>query len=527
MPRSRRSSWLVGRRTLLAGAASLAALRALAQPATGVAAVRPRLGGHPFTLGVASGDPLPDGFVIWTRLALDPLAPGGGMRPEAVRVQWEVAADEQMRRLVRQGTAVAVAEGAHTVHVELRGLEPDRWYWYRFRVGGEASRVGRARTAPLAGAPFGRLRFAFASCQHWEQGYFVAYRHMLADDLDLVVHLGDYIYEVPSWADVVRRHDGPEPMTLDDYRRRHALYKTDPDLQAAHAGCPWAVTWDDHEVDNDYAADQSQDREDPHVFLRRRAAAYQAYWEHMPLRQTALPRGADLRLYHRLTFGDLVELSVLDNRQYRSDQPCGEGRRGGGNLVEGCATRLEAAQTMLGPEQERWLLRGLERSRARWNVIAQQQLMAELLQRTRTGAEAYWSDGWDGYAAARGRILAHIETRRPANPVVIGGDIHSFWVTDLKADFRDPRAPAVATEFVTTSITSLAVPYEVFAAALPDNPHVRFFDGRQRGYVRCTVTPERWQTDLRVVSDVRDRGATARTLASFLIEDGRPGAVRA
>jgi alkaline phosphatase D len=516
----------IGRRALLAGAASLAAMRALAPAATG-AAVRPRKGGYPFALGVASGDPLPDGFVVWTRLAPDPLTPGGGMPPEPVRVQWEVAADEQMRRPLRQGVAVAVPEHAHAVHVELRGLEPDHWYWYRFRVGGEASRVGRARTAPLPGAPFGRFRFAFASCQHWEQGYFAAYRHMLADDLDLVVHLGDYIYEVSSWADEVRRHDGPEPLTLDDYRIRHALYKTDPDLQAAHAACPWAVTWDDHEVDNDYAADQSQDREDPQLFVRRRAAAYQAYWEHMPLRRTALPRGADMRLYHRLTFGDLVELSVLDNRQYRSDQPCGEGKRGGGNLVEGCAARLEAGQSMLGPEQERWLLRGLERSRARWNVIAQQQLMAELRQRTRTGAEAYWTDGWDGYAAARGRILAHLTARQTSNPIVIGGDIHSFWVNDLKSDFRDPRAPAVATEFVATSVTSLGVPYETFAALLPDNPHVRFFESRQRGYVRCGVTAERWQADLRAVSDVRDRAATARTLASFVVEAGRPGAVRA
>jgi alkaline phosphatase D len=516
-----------GRLALLAGAAAVASSRALAALAAGAASERPRLTGFPFALGVASGDPLPDGFVIWTRLAPDPLAAGGGMPAEPVRVEWEVGADERLRRSVRRGAATALPEHAHAVHVELRGLDPDRWYWYRFRAGGETSPIGRTRTAPAAGIPVRRFRFAYASCQHWEQGYFAAYRHMLADDLDLVVHVGDYIYEVSSWGDEVRRHDGPEPLTLDEYRARHALYKTDPDLRAAHAAYPWTVTWDDHEVDNDYAADQSQDRDDPAAFLRRRAAAYQAYWEHMPLRRTAMPRGADMRLYHRLTFGDLVELNVLDNRQYRSDQPCGEGRRGGGNLVEECTSRLEPGRTMLGAEQERWLLRGLERSRARWNVIVQQQLMAEMRHRTRAGGEAYWTDGWDGYAAARGRLLAHIAGGRPPNPVVIGGDIHSFWVTDLKTDFRDVRAPTVATEFVTTSVTSLGARYDFFAAALPDNPHVRFFESRERGYIRCALTPERWQTDLRVVSDVRDRHATARTLASFVVEDGRPGAVRA
>jgi alkaline phosphatase D len=493
-----------------------------------VSAATPRRStGTPFTLGVASGDPAADGFVIWTRLAPDPLTEGGGLPPEPVAVDWEVGPDEKLHRIVRRGTTIARPEWAHTVHVELRGLEPHRWYWYRFRARGAASPIGRSRTTPVPGTPFARLRFAFASCQHWEQGYFTAYRSMLDDGLDFVVHLGDYIYEGSSWADEVRRHEGPEPTTLEEYRARHALYKMDPDLQRAHATYPWVVTWDDHEVDNDYAAAESQDRDPPEAFLRRRAAAYQAYWEHMPLRPTAQPRGPALRLYQRLTWGDLVELSVLDNRQYRSDQVCGEGRRGGGNLVEGCTARLDPAQTMLGPDQERWLLIGLARSRARWNVIAQQQLMAELRQRTPTGAEAYWTDGWDGYAAARGRILSHLATRRVANPVVIGGDIHSFWVTDLKTDFRDPASPTVATEFVGTSVTSLGVPYESFAAVLPDNPHVRFFESRFRGYVRCEVTPDRWTTDLRVLDDVRDPRARARTLATFLVENGRPGAIRA
>ena len=521
---SRAPSTAIGRRGFLRGALVAGALQR--RVASAAAGPPPRATGSPFALGVASGDPTSDGFVIWTRLAPDPLADGGGMSPEPVAIDWEVALDEKLRRVVRRGTVTARPEWAHAVHVELRNLEPDRWYWYRFRARGSMSPVGRSRTTPLPGAPFARLRFAFASCQHWEQGYFSAYRAMLDDQLDCLVHLGDYIYEAASWADEVRRHEGPEPMTLEEYRARHALYKLDPDLQRAHAAYPWVVTWDDHEVDNDYAAAESQDRNRPEEFLRRRAAAYQAYWEHMPLRPTARPSGPAMRLYQRVTWGDLVEMSVLDTRQYRSDQPCGEGRPGGGNLVERCTARLDPSQTMTGADQERWLLIGLARSRARWNVIAQPQLMAELRQRTPVGSEAYWTDGWDGYAAARARILSHLRARRIANPVVIGGDIHSFWVTDLKADFGDPASPTVATEFVGTSVTSLGVSYDTFAALLPENPHVRFFESRLRGYVRCEITPERWRTELRVLDDVRDRNARARTLATFLVENGRPGAIQ-
>ena len=518
----------LGRRSFLTGLGAGVLAAGLGRgPARAASAPAPA-GGYPFTLGVASGDPGPDGVVLWTRLAPVPLG-GGGMPPVAVPVDWEVALDETLTRVIARGTALAEPESAHTVHVEIRGLEPARWYWYRFRAQGAASPTGRTRTSPPAGAPVDRFRFAFASCQHWEQGHFTAYRHMLADDLDLVIHLGDYVYENPSWADQVRRHDGPAPTTLAGYRDRHALYKLDPDLQAAHAAYPWVVTWDDHEVQNDYAGDRAPARDDRAAFLRRRAAAYQAYWEHLPLRLGARPVGPDARLYQRLAVGDLVALSVLDGRQYRSVQACGPGGRGGGRVVDAaaCGERLAPARTLLGPEQERWLLDGLAQSRARWTVIAQQQLMAELIQRTPAGQPGYWTDGWDGYPAARGRILAHLARHRPPNPVVIGGDIHSFWVTDLKADFDDPASPTVATELVGTSVTSAGLPHETFARFLPDNPHIRFFEARYRGYVRCDVTPARWQADLRVVDDVRTPGGPARTLASFVIEDGRPGAVRA
>jgi alkaline phosphatase D len=512
------------RREFLAGAASLLALAAGGCATARRTLGRPRFEADPFSLGVASGSPLADGFVLWTRLAPEPLEPGGGMPPEVVDVEWVLAAEPDMKQIVRRGSVPATPELAHSVHVELRGLEPARPYWYRFRAGDAESRVGRTATAPAAGASLERFRFAYASCQHYEQGHFNSYHHMVDDDLDLVIHLGDYIYEIPSWADEVRKHDGPEPKTLDAYRRRHALYKTDPALQAAHAACPWAVTWDDHEVDNDYAGDASQDGDDPALFRARRQAAYQAYYEHMPLWRVALPEGGRMRLFQRLGFGDLVEISLLDGRQYRSDQPCGEPGRLGGRRITGCRERLDPARTLYGAEQERWLTNGLGASRARWNVLAQQMLMAELDQQPGPG-ESFWSDGWDGYPAARERLLGFLGERGVSNPIVIGGDIHSFWATELRPRFRDPRSPVVATEFVGTSISSAGVRYDEFAELLPENPHIRFFESRRRGYVRCEVTPGRWRTDFRVVESVREPVSPVSTLASFTVEAGRPGVV--
>jgi alkaline phosphatase D len=446
------------------------------------------------------------------------------MRPEPVVGEWQDATDEGMRTIVQRGHETALPELGHSVHVEVAGLQPGRWYWYRFVAGGAESPIGRTRTAPAPGAPLERLRFAFASCQHYGYGYYAAYHDMARQDLDLVVFLGDYIYETAA-ADPVRPVPHTEPVTLAQYRDRYALYKSDPDLQAAHAAFPWIVTWDDHEVSNDYADDQSQLRDDRAWFMNRRAAAYQAFYEHMPLRRGARPTGTALQLYRRLGFGDLVEFQVVDDRQYRSHQPCAPLERAGGNLVFDCAERHDPARTMFGAEQERWLIDGLDRSRARWNVVAQQLLMAQL-KRQRDGRTAYWTDGWDGYPAARGRLLRFLAERRPANPVVIGGDIHSFWTTDLKADFDDPRAPTVATEFVGTSISTRGIPYERTAALLPDNPHVKFFDSRKRGYARCDVTPGRWQTDFVAVEHVHARDAPASILASFVVESGRPGAVR-
>jgi alkaline phosphatase D len=411
--------------------------------------------------------------------------------------------------------------------VEVDGLEPGRWYWYRFRAGGEISAIARTRTTPAAGAAIERLRFAYASCQQYEHGYYGAYHRMLADDLDLVVHLGDYVYESSWGRDHVRTHGAPEPHTLEDYRIRHALYKTDADLQAAHAACPWIAVWDDHEVDNDYADDRSQHAHPREWFLARRAAAYKAYYEHMPLRRQMVPLGPHMRLHSRVAFGSLVQFHLLDGRQFRSHQPCASPGRGGATIAdEACAERRDPRLSLLGEIQERWLETGLERSRARWNVLAQQSIMAQV-DRKPGPERGFWTDSWDGYPAARRRLLDHLASRKPSNPVVIGGDVHAFWVTDLKPDFDDARSPVVATEIVGTSITSQGWRQEVLDAQRADNPHVRFADGTKRGYVRVEVTPQQWRADLRAMRTVTQPRAECDTLATFVITDGRPGAVRA
>ncbi len=514
------------RRRFLRDAASAAGL-ILAAPAVRAGTGAPRFAADPFALGVASGYPLPDGVVLWTRLAPDPFS--GGPR-EPVAVDWEVAHDERFMRVARKGRALAGPEWAHSLHVEVQGLEPDRWYFYRFRAGDALSPVGRTRTAPARGQAAG-LRFGVASCSHYEQGYFSAYRHMAADELDLVIHVGDYVYESSWGSKRPRLHDAhaAEPVTLDDYRARYALYKSDSDLRAAHAACPWLVTWDDHEVDNDYADDRSQDLDHPRWFLARRANAYRAYYEHMPLRSTAIPLGPDMRLHGQLAFGDDVALFVLDDRQYRSPQPCPRAGRGGSVTVdlEACPGLDDPARSLLGPVQEEWLRAGLTQSKARWSVIAQQTRIATLDMKPGPGRR-YWTDGWDGYPAARRRLLEGLAAAKTRNPIVVGGDVHSFWVSDLQPDPEDEHSPAVAAEFVGTSITSETTQTrEQLDSVMRDNPHVKLADAGRNGYLRVELSPEKARVDLRVVSDRTRADATRETLASFVVEDGRPGAQRA
>ncbi|MBG1267819.1 alkaline phosphatase D family protein [Nostoc sp. WHI] len=509
----------IKRRSFLLGTGFLTGLAVTSQLYPALA--KSRFSNYPFSLGVASGDPLPDGVVLWTRLAPDPLN-GGGMPLRNVVVQWQVALDENMRKVVQRGKVLATPELGHSVHVDVRGLEPERWYWYQFKVGNEVSPIGRTRTAGAFFSYTKQLNFAFVSCQDWQNGYYTAYRHLADEDLDLVVHLGDYIYEYGPQSGGPRQHNSPEILSLADYRNRYALYKGDQNLQAAHANFPWIVTWDDHEVDNNYANLIPEDSQTQEAFKKRRANAYQAYYEHMPLRKSSLPKGADMLLYRRLTFGNLAEFNVLDTRQYRTNQPCDDG------LKPRCAEALNPNATMTGSEQEQWLEKGLDKSRSRWNVIAQQTMLAEYNFNSNPGPGVFNVDQWDGYVAARNRLLNFLNQRQPSNPVVITGDIHSSWVHDLKLDFTNPNSATVGTEFVGTSITS-DFPIQFIApvqAALPKNPHTKFFDGAFRGYVRCNLTPQRWQSDYRVVSSIIDLNASVRTLASFVVENGQPGAQR-
>ena len=521
------------RRTLLKGAGALAAAPLLSPFARAFAANA----SYPFTLGVASGDPASDGFVLWTRLAPSPTSPDGlgGMAgmPAQVPVQWEVARDDAMRDVVQRGVAYASAPFAYSVHVEVGGLDARRPYWYRFTAIGAQSPVGRAVTAPQANAPVDRLRFSFASCSHWEAGYFSAYRHMAQENPDLVIFLGDYIYDYShdtkkkGAKPIVRPHDGPDAKDLTGYRNRYALYRTDPDLQMLHAAAPSLMTWDDHEVENDYANAWSQyTNVSATEFLKRRAAAYQAYYEHMPLRAMSIPRGPDMRVYDRVGYGSLVDFHILDGRQYRTPQPCAQPNYRGGHVAsDSCTERTEERRTMLGFEQEAWLFDGLRQSQAKWNVIAQDLLFVPLVQKDRkTGDIGHWTDGWDGYPATRDRLLQAMAQTRPSNPVIIGGDIHSYWTNDVHANDR-PDSPVIATEFVGTSITADPPPYEAFAQMLPANPHVKFFESRQRGYVSVDVTPQQMETRFQAISDRTDIQATVSTLKQFVVESGRPGAI--
>lgn len=483
---------------------------------------RPRFQKNPFQLGVASGDPTADGVVLWTRLAPEPVN-GGGMPPEDVRVAWQVSEDEAMTKVVRKGTAVASQDWAHSVHVEVRGLKPDRVYWYQFKAGDVVSPKGRTRTAPAADVELNRLRFAFASCQHFEHGYYIAYRQMVKQDLHAIVHLGDYIYEGGTSTGNPRRHDGGETVTLEQYRNRHALYKTDPDLQAAHAAFPWLVTWDDHEFDNNYAAEIS---EQPNVmaqeFLKRRADAYQAYYEHMPLRRSQLPQGPAMQLYRGVSYGRLAKFHVLDTRQYRTDQPCGDRNK------PPCQGVYDPHATLLGKQQEQWLCDALKQSPAKWNILAQQVMMARV-DRDYTDGQIFMMDQWGAYDVARTRLLKFMRDHNVSNPVVLTGDIHNNYVNNLKVDFDKPEQATVATEFVGSSLTSggngpIKMPYT--DELLRENPFVEFHNG-ERAYVQCELTPKEYRADYHVMPNVTKQDGKVLTRASFVVEHGQAGAKKA
>ena len=472
----------------------------------------------PFGLGVASGSPLPSSVVLWTRIAPEPLA-GGGAGRDPITVRWEVAHDERFARIARSGTAVAVAEDAHALHVEVEGLEPGRWYFYRFIADGESSPVGRTRTAPGPEEQPSLLRLAFGSCQHFEFGFYAAHRHIAAEDVDLMVFVGDYIYEGPGRPERVRRHRGAEARSLAQYRNRYALYKTDPDLQRLHAAVPWLVTFDDHEVDNDYAGEHPF-TPDPQ-FLRRRAAAYRAYFEHMPLRPRARPRDGAMRVHARYDFGRLVRLHVLDGRQHRSPQACKPHKRVG----SACRERTQTGRTMLGAAQERWLREGIAAAPDRWNLLAQQVLMTRAILLA-DGEPRFGTNLWDGYPAARRRLLRAIDAAGARSCVVLSGDAHRCVVSDLKVDFTRPDAPAVATELCGPSLTSRGASRRQTDALVRTNPHIVFADSAHRGYFLLELTPQACSARLRVVANAADPDTTVSTLAGFEVLPGRPGVLR-
>ncbi|MFJ8464792.1 alkaline phosphatase D family protein [Streptomyces swartbergensis] len=531
-PELRAAARHIGRRRFLTATGAAAALAfATNLPSPGIAAAAEldaaRISENPFTLGVASGDPLPGSVILWTRLAPAPFQADSGLPAERVTVHWELAHDERFRRVARRGTATAHPEFHHTVHVEVSHLDAGRVYYYRFRAGRWVSPTGRTRTAPDPGSHVPELTLAAVSCQAYHDGYYTPYAHLAADDVDLVLHLGDYLYEYAvnpvggqrnytdrTLPDLFNR----ETLTLEDYRLRYALYKSDPDLSAAHAAHPFVVTWDDHETENNYADDIPENSVPPEEFLLRRASAYRAYWENQPLRQPQRPTGPDMRLYRRLHWGRLAQFDVLDTRQYRSDQAYGDKAHVPGPESD------DPARTMTGATQERWLLDGWRSSRALWNVVPQQVLFARRHMDATTPSRVSM-DAWDGYSASRRRVLDGAKAAGVENLMVLSGDVHAAYAFDILDDFDDQNSATLGTEIVATSISSgrdgadKPATWDTYMSA---NPHLKFFNGR-RGYVTVALGRESARADFKTVPYVTRQGAPVTTAASFVTQVGEQG----
>ncbi|WP_367320231.1 alkaline phosphatase [Streptomyces sp. HUAS ZL42] len=485
--------------------------------ATAPAGAGASVSGTVFKLGVASGDPLPTAIVLWTRV-VPPHQGSSGILPPTVAVSWELASDSGFATIVKSGTATASSSLGYSVHVDVRDLTPATDYWYRFKALGRTSVTGRTRTAPAAGSSPANLRIALASCQNWQHGYFTAYQDMREQQPDLVLFVGDYIYESSAYSYRVRRHEGSgQPVTLAQYRARHEQYNSDPDLQAMRAAAPFVVVFDDHEVEQDWAGDVANDPVawPTAKFLARRAAAFQAFYEHMPIRAAQKPSGPDVLMYRSLDFGDLARLHVLDTRQYRDDQA---------TTPDGA---LETGRVITGDTQRNWLVNSMRNSGARWNLVASQVMMAET--DFLAGVGKQWSyDAWDGYQKERAALLADFQDIR--NPVVLSGDRHRTIVSDLKLDYDDVDSAVVGAEFVGTSISSSGdEDLQAFAAEwapkLADNPHWKIIDAR-RGYLLFDITADGIDAQLRAISTVLTRNGTTTTAASFRVQDGVPGVHR-
>ena len=483
---------------------------------------------YPFGLGVASGSPTSDSIVLWTRL--DPTAlEAAGLSDKSVDVVWEIAHDERFTDLKARGTLQATPALAHSVHAEVEGLEPGRGYFYRFIASSAVSTTGRTQTFPAVDAPVNRLRLAYASCQQWGNGYYSAYRHMLDERLDFVLFLGDYIYEYPvSRPTEVRPTTGGWINTLAGYRSRYALHKSDLNLQAAHAAYPWVVTWDDHEVQNDYAGTQQGNSGKPVAdFMARRHAAYQAFYEHMPVRRASFAqliesRGENARVFSSMTYGRLAALYTLDDRQFRDPQAFTPGDRLGGGRVDpaDCASWNQPQRTLLGQEQEGWIRRQFEKSTAQWNILGQQTLFGSRNFDV-NGGQRYWNDGWDGYPAARQRLIDAMMQTQLSNPVLLGGDVHENWVGHVLADYANPHSAKIGVEFCGTSITSLPdLTPERAARILAVNPHFIFANTASRGYGVAEFTPKQLTVTLRAMTDAANPDSSAFDLAKFSVPTG-------
>lgn len=488
---------------------------------------------NPFGLGVASGSPTHDGVVLWTRL-FDPGVFSSHLPDENLAVKWEVATDPGFHQIVQSGMAQAVAGLAHSVHVEVNGLPSDQWFHYRFMAGTHISPTGKTRTFASPGVDTPNpLRIAFASCQHYEQGYFNAYPHLVKEAPDLMVFLGDYIYEYAPGKQGVRSHSGSWCLTLEDYRQRYAQYKQEPELQAIHAACPWWLTWDDHEVQNDYAGTQAGSVGPQSNFAKRRANAYQAYYEHMPLKAAVLMQGiagldngAEMRIYDHVRYGNLLSLSMLDTRQYRTAQACTPGGKTGSGVLDPrqCEQLNDEARSMLGLAQEQWLEQQLAGSQAQtWNILAQSTLFGACSFNTSEGVKI-WNDGWDGYPAARKRLTDQLTRHHVPRPIILGGDVHENWVGYVKADYSTPNSPVVGVEFCGTSIASYDG--KNTTARQRRNPHFVYSEGSRKGYAIALFSKSEMRVHLRATLDHRSRESAVETLASFRVAADASGPLR-
>ena len=476
---------------------------------------------NPFALGVASGRPRADSVVLWTRILFSEEDRAAGT--EALRVQVEVFADATLKHLVQKAEVGTNEARGHSVHLHVQHLQPSTDYWYRFRQGDAQSTIGHTRTAPALNAEVRQLRMALSSCQHYEQGLFVAHQEIAQQPLDFVLFMGDYIYESSNPQYAVRMHSGEEPKTLPQYRERYEQYKRDPMLQASHAAHPWVLMWDDHEVVNDYANDQDRKYTDPQQVLQRRAAAYQAYFEHQPvLLGPDVDNPANMRLYDQLSWGKLADVWTLDCRQYRSAQACRDPVRGGGRIVVQCDELSDPRRSMLGQAQERWLTDSLSHSKRQWKLVAQATQISSTSVPTPVG-RSYWNDAWDGYPEARKRLLQTVVDARLQDVVTLGGDVHCNVAANLRLEPNNPQSPIVASEFVTTSITSRGLGDKPAAVIRESNSDLLHYRPDERGYSLITVTPNEVRCDFRTTKFPAGSEAGFKTQASYVVKRGKAG----